>query len=67
MNNRAAKARAILRMQRHPRPHPPGGWFCPIRRYHGPLVEGVRLFELEIGTWEGFQFITSPALDVLRL
>lgn len=62
---RAAKRHAIARMQRHPRPHPSGGWFCPIRRLHGRAWLNA-VGPPEIGHYENFRFITSPALDVLR-
>jgi hypothetical protein len=43
-------------MQRKPIP---GSQFIPARRYG----RGGRLFAMEIGSWEGFRFITSSLSD----
>lgn len=63
MSARKAKQRALLRMQRHPVPH---SKFVPVNRYRGRGSRAAQVFQMELGTWENFRFITSPLLDVLR-
>lgn len=60
MNMRQHKRHVQDRTERHPKPH---NHFKRVGRYWGC----IRLMGMEIGRYEGFRFIESPPICVIRL
>lgn len=60
MNSRKAKRRALERMEHHPKPHQPwASGFVRVGRFWRPRA--FEMFEMGIGTIDGFRFIMEPA------